>query len=181
MVEKLREAGAIWALVGFDNLSEDILKSYRKKGVAKTNSKQAVELLRENQIFSQGTFIIGHPTDSHGSIEALRNYADYLDPDIATFFALTPFPGTEIYEDALEKGWIEDTNWANYDMVHATMPTEHLTREEVQKELWECYNSFFTNLPRLYKGITSDNPVTKRTYGYLARQNILANLKDIFR
>ncbi|MCB2172307.1 B12-binding domain-containing radical SAM protein [archaeon] len=181
IVVKLREAGAIWALVGFDNLSEDILKSYRKKGVAKTDSKRAVELLRENQIFSQGTFIIGHPSDSHESIEALRNYADYLDPDIATFFALTPFPGTEIYEDALERGWIEDTNWAHYDMVHATMPTKHLTREEVQKELWNCYNSFFTNLPRLYKGITSDNPVTQRTYGYLARQNILANLKDIFR
>lgn len=108
-------------------------------------------------------------------------YADYLDPDIATFFVLTPFPGTEIYEEALERGWVEDDNWAHYDMIHATMPTEHLTREEVQKKLWECYNRFFTNLPRLYKGITSDNPITKRTYGYLARQNILANLKDIFR
>ena len=181
MVGKLRKAGAIWALVGFDNINLDILKSYRKQGVEKTDSKRAIDLLRENNIFSQGTFIIGHPSDSHESIEALRKYADYLDPDIATFFALTPFPGTEVYERAVEKGWITEKEWARYDMVHAILPTDHLTREKVQKELYECYNNFFTKLPRLYKGITSDNPITKRTYSYLTRQNILANLKDLLR
>lgn len=51
MVAKLRKAGATWSLVGFDNLSEEILSSYRKRGVEKTSSKRAVELLRENKIF----------------------------------------------------------------------------------------------------------------------------------
>jgi len=48
---------------------------------------------------------------------------------------LTPFPGTDLYEVARQNGWIEDENWANYDMVHAVMPTENLSREEVQEEL----------------------------------------------
>ena len=180
LIPKLRKAGAIWVLVGFDSPSEKILKSYRKNGVEKDKSRKSVELLRENNIFSQGTFIIGHSSDSHESIQALKEYADQLDPDIASFFALTPFPGTDIYEEAKSKEWIHDTNWAHYDMVHAIMPTDHLSREEVQKELYDCYNQFFGSWPRRYKGILSENPVTRRTYGYLAKQSILANLKDLF-
>jgi anaerobic magnesium-protoporphyrin IX monomethyl ester cyclase len=178
-LENLRKAGAIWALVGFDNPSSKILSSYRRRGLEKDNSKQAVDLLRDNEIFSQGTFIIGHQTDTRESIEVLREYADYLDPDIASFFTLTPFPGTDIYLEAREKGRIEDNNWANYDMVHAIMPTDNLTREEVQEELYKCYNHFFGSWPRRYRGILSENPVTRHTYGYLAKQSILANLKDL--
>jgi anaerobic magnesium-protoporphyrin IX monomethyl ester cyclase len=179
-VEKLRRAGAIWALVGFDNPSEEILRSYRRTGLKKDDSKRAVDLLRENQVFSQGTFIIGHPEDSHESIEALRNYADYLDPDIASFFALTPFPGTEIYSEGKQKGLIEDYNWANYDMVHAVMRTNHMSKEEVQRELYECYNQFFGSWPRRYRGLRSLNPVTRRTYVYLAKQTILTSLRGLF-
>ena len=76
-------------------------------------------------------------------------------------------------------GWIEDTNWAHYDMAHAIMPTEHLSRVEVQQELYDCYDSFFGSWPRRYKGITSGNPITRRTYEYLAKQALLMGLKSL--
>jgi anaerobic magnesium-protoporphyrin IX monomethyl ester cyclase len=179
VLSKMRRAGATWMLVGFDNPSAQILDSYRRSGVTEPRSRRAVELLRENSVFSQGTFIMGHRSDSHESVEAVRRYADELDPDIASFFVLTPFPGTEVYEEAVRSGWIEDHNWAHYDMVHAVMPTEHLTRVEVQQELYDCYEGFFGSWPRRYRGITSGNPITRRTYGYLAKQALLMGLKSL--
>jgi len=71
-------------------------------------------------------FIIGEPKDTTESIRKLRVFADELDPDFVIFAVLTPFPGTVLYENALKKGWIEDFNWSNYDMIHAIMPTESL-------------------------------------------------------
>jgi len=65
-------------------------------------------------------------------------------------------------------------------MIHAIMPTEHLTREEVQEELYECYRSFFGKWKRRYQGFFSDNPITRRTYQFLARQAILSGLKSLF-
>jgi anaerobic magnesium-protoporphyrin IX monomethyl ester cyclase len=179
VLAKMRRAGATWMLVGFDNPSPQILDSYRRSGVTEPRSRRAVELLRENGVFSQGTFIIGHRSDSHETVEAVRRYADELDPDIASFFALTPFPGTEVYDGAVRGGWIEDHNWASYDMVHAVMPTEHLTRVEVQQELYDCYESFFGSWPRRFRGMTSGNPITRRTYGYLAKQALLMGLKSL--
>ena len=93
---------------------------------------------------------------------------------------LTPFPGTEIYEIAKTNGWIEDTNWNNYDMIHAIMPTEHLTKEEVQEELYECYRTFFGSWNRRYKGLFSHNEIKKRTYQFLARKAIVAGLRSLF-
>jgi len=180
LLPKMVEAGCIWMLVGFDSPDPDTLEAFRRKKLSRSVSKEAVELLRENNIFSQGTFIIGERRDTHESIKALREYADWVDPDIATFMTLTPFPGTEIYEEAKGRGWIEGTDWSDYDMIHAIMPTDSLTRKEVQEELYECYQSFFGSWPRRYRNFFSKNPITKRTYQYLARQAILTGLRSLF-
>jgi anaerobic magnesium-protoporphyrin IX monomethyl ester cyclase len=180
LLVKMRKAGNIWILLGLDTPDAETLAKFRRQGVSKDTAKQAVDLLRKNSIFSQGTFIIGDRRDSHESISTLCDYADQLDPDIATFMALTPFPGTEVYENAKRNNWIEDTNWNNYDMIHAIMPTEHLTRIQVQQELYECYQAFFGSWKRRYQGIFSDNIITRRTYQYLARQAILTALRSLF-
>ena len=180
LLPKMRKAGCIWMLVGFDSPDPETFGAFRRDGINRTNAKEAVELLRRNDIFSQGTFIIGERRDSRESIRALVDYADWVDPDIATFMTLTPFPGTEIYEEAKQNGWILDTNWSDYDMIHAIMPTEHLTREEVQEELYKCYQTFFGSWPRRYRGFFSKNEITRRTYQYLARQAILTSLRSLF-
>jgi anaerobic magnesium-protoporphyrin IX monomethyl ester cyclase len=138
-------------------------------------------LLRAHDILSQGMFIIGNRRDTRDSIAAIRTYADELDPDIATFMTLTPFPGTELYDAAHRAGWIEDPDWSHYDMIHAIMPTEHLTRREVQQELYACYRHFYGSWRRRYQGLLSDNPITKRTYQYLARKAILTGLQSLIR
>ena len=111
-----------------------------------------MELLKKNDIFAQATFIIGERKDSHESIEKLRQFVNKADPDLAIFMTLTPFPGTETYDLAKRNRWIEDNNWTNYDMVHAVMSTENLSREEVQEELYECYRSFYGSMKRRIKG-----------------------------
>jgi anaerobic magnesium-protoporphyrin IX monomethyl ester cyclase len=177
---KLKEAGCVWMLVGFDTPHPATLRSFRRTGLTRDKAKDAVEALRENLILSQGTFIIGDRADDHDSINSLREYADWLDPDLATFMALTPYPGTEFYIEGREKGWIEDDNWAHYDMVHTIMLTEHLSREEVQEELHRCYSEYFRDWDRRLRGIRSKNPYVKRTYQYLAKQAIMKGLRSLF-
>jgi len=170
LLPKLREAGNIWMLVGFDHPNPETMKSFRRKNLGKAKA----------EILCQGTFVIGERNDSHETIQAVRDFADWLDPDLATFMTLTPFPGTEIYETAKQNGWIEDTNWSNYDMIHAIMPTKYLTREEVQQELHKCYRTFFGSWKRRHRGLFSENTIIRRTYQYLARKAILTGLRSLF-
>jgi anaerobic magnesium-protoporphyrin IX monomethyl ester cyclase len=180
LIPKMRRAGNTWMLVGFDTPSPYDLRDFRRAGINEEKSSEAVALLRENGIFSQGTFIIGNQGDDRESIGAVLEYADRLDPDIATFMVLTPFPGTEIYDEARENGWIESEEWGDYDMIHAVMPTERLTVEEVQEEIFRCYRGFFGSRTRRYNALFSDNPLTKKAYRYLAKKAILTNLRSLF-
>jgi len=178
ILPKMRKAGINWLLLGVESQSESTLERFNKK-TNPDNARKAVKLLKENGIFAQTTAIIGERKDSAESIAGLREFINELDPYLAIFMILTPFPGTEVFEEAKKNGWIEDWNWANYDMVHAIMPTETLSREEVQQELYRCYRGFFGSWKRRLGGIFSTNAIKRRVYTYMASQGVLNKLRDL--
>jgi anaerobic magnesium-protoporphyrin IX monomethyl ester cyclase len=179
LLPQMRKAGNMWILAGVESHSPEILKSFNKS-ISPSISKEAIALLKEHDIFAQATMIIGARSDSHETISGLREYVNDLDPDIVISMILTPYPGTSLYDEALKNGWIEDTNWAHYDMVHAIMPTEHLSREEVQEELYNCYKHFYGSMKRRITGVFSSNTIKRRVYRYMARQGVLQLLRGYF-
>lgn len=176
---KLRKSGLNWVLLGVENSETSTLDDF-KKGITPADAKTAVKLLKENDIFAHAMFIIGARKDTHESISRLREFTNELDPDFALFAVLTPFPGTEIFEEAKANGWIEDTNWSHYDMVHAIMPTETLTRAEVQEELYACYRSFYGSWQRRLSGIFSTNDLKRRVFWYMAGKGVIRQLRALF-
>ncbi|MCK4424507.1 cobalamin-dependent protein [Candidatus Bathyarchaeota archaeon] len=180
VLPKLRKAGNRWILLGVESPSESTLQAFNKK-ITPEDSEKAIKLLKRNDIFAQATLIIGERKDSAKSLACLRQFVNDIDPDLAIFMILTPFPGTKLYKEAKRNGWIEDANWAHYDMVHAVMSTEYLSRMEVQEELYKCYRSFYGSLPRRLKGIFSSNKLKRKTYRYLASQGVLMELENLFR
>jgi len=177
-IPEMRRSGNQWVLLGVESGDPKTLADYRK-GVEPGQAHEAVRLLKENDIFAQATLMIGHRKDTHDSIEGLRRYVEDLDPDLAIFMILTPFPGTELYREAVENGWIEDWNWANYDMIHSVMPTETLSTREVQEELYRCYRGFFGKLSRQLRGVFSSNMFKRKTYRYMASQSLLRQLRGL--
>lgn len=175
MLPKMRSAGNMWILTGAESGSQTTLRNVGKK-ISPDQTRDAVRLMKKNDIFAQTTFIIGHRDDTHKTLADLREFVNDIDPDLVIFMVLTPFPGTEVYEDAKKNGWIEDSNWANYDMIHPIMPTETLSREELQKELLKCYTDFYGSWARRLHGFFSSNKLKRKTYRYLASQSLLKQL-----
>ena len=140
---------------------------------------EAVTVLKEKNIFSHAMFVVGDRKDTAESIAQLREFANELDPDFAIFTALTPFHGTEIYEEAKRNGWIEDFNLSHYDMAHAIMPTETLSRMEVQEELYNCYRSFYGSWRRRLGGLFSSNKLKSRLYRHMMEQGVIRQFKNL--
>jgi len=176
---KLRKSGLNWVLLGVENSEPSTLNAF-KKDITPEEAKTAVKLLKENDIFAHIMLIIGGRKDTRESIRKQRQFANDLDPDLVMFGVLTPFPGTQVYEEARRNGWIEDFNWSHYDMVHAIMPTETLSRTQVQEQLYECYRSFYGPWKRKLKGAFSSNQLKRRVFRYMARKALLAQFKNLF-
>jgi anaerobic magnesium-protoporphyrin IX monomethyl ester cyclase len=178
LIGNLREVGTYWILCGVETDSQEILNEY-KKGIKTQDVYQAMKILKQKDIFSQAMFVIGARRDTHESIERLREYSNELTPDIAIYTALTPFPGTIYYETAKKNGWIEDTNYSNYDMAHAIMPTDTLTRKEVQEELWRCYKTFYGSVTKNIAGVISNNKLKRTLYRHMAGQFVVEKLRRL--
>ncbi|HXZ98314.1 MAG TPA: radical SAM protein [Candidatus Acidoferrum sp.] len=176
LLPKMHSAGNMWILTGAESGSEETLRKV-KKGISADHSGDAIRLMKKSGIFAQTTFIIGHRDDTHKTLSDLREFVNKIDPDLAIFMLLTPFPGTDVYEEARRNGWIEDSNWANYDMVHAIMPTDTLSRMELQEELVDCYRAFYGSWGQRFRGIFSSNKLKRRTYRYMAGQSVLTQFK----
>jgi len=178
LVSKLREVGNHWVMMGVENDSDATLKEY-KKGIKAQDAYKAVKLLNKNDIFSHCMFVIGARRDTADSIERLRLFSQGLGTDFVIYTALTPFPGTIYFETAKKNGWIEDANYSNYDMAHAIMPTESLPRQEVQKELFQCYNEFYGSIPKNIAGVFSKKKLKRTLYRHMAGQGVLRKLKGL--
>jgi len=178
VLPKMRKAGLRWVLLGVENPNQSTLETFRKK-ITPNQAKEAVKLSKKNDIFAQTMLIIGERKDTAKSIAELREFVNDLDPDFAIFAILTPFPGTELFEEAKRNGWIEDLNWSHYDMVHAIMPTETLSLKEVQEELYNCYRGFYGSLMRRMQGLFSGNEMKRRIYWYMAFRGILRQFRTL--
>jgi anaerobic magnesium-protoporphyrin IX monomethyl ester cyclase len=179
LLPKLRETGLQWVMTGLESHDEQMLKKYHK-GIDVSTGKEAITLLKDNEILAQTTAIIGHRQDSNQSIDAFRKWIDEVDPDIAVFMTMTPYPGTPMYEEALEHGWIAEPRWNQFDMVHAIMPTEHLSREEVQKELFATYRAFY-GWRRRISGTLAINEIKRSYYRHMMWKGFLGAIKGLVR
>jgi anaerobic magnesium-protoporphyrin IX monomethyl ester cyclase len=175
----LAKSGLSWVLLGVENSNPATL-DYFKKGITPNDAKTAVRLLRDNGIFAHAMVIIGNRKETYQSILQLREFANDLDPDFIMFGILTPFPGTEVYAEAERNGWIEDQNWSHYDMIHAIMPTETLSTQQVQEELYGCYRDFYGSWGRRLGGLFSGKPMKRRTYWHMLMSGVMGKIKSLF-
>ncbi|MBN1280807.1 MAG: cobalamin-dependent protein [Candidatus Thermoplasmatota archaeon] len=178
LVERLREVGTYWIMCGVENDSQETLDEY-KKGTKSADAYQAMKILNQHDIFSHAMLVIGARRDTHESIERLRRFSQDIAPDFAIYTALTPFPGTMYFETAKTNGWIEDTNYTHYDMAHAIMPTETLTKTEVQEELWKCYQSFYGSWTKNIAGVLSTKKLKRILYRHMAGQFVLEKFRRL--
>lgn len=178
LLPKMRKAGNYWVMAGLERHDPETLHNFHKE-IKNSDSHRAIQLLKDNDIFSQATLITGVRSDTHESIDELRRFINQVDPDLAIFMILTPFPGTALFNTAHKNGWLEDYNWTNYDMTRAVMPTEHLSRQEVQEELYLCYRDFYGSIKRRITGVFSRNQFKRKTYRYMAGQGLLQSLRDL--
>ena len=178
ILPKLKDSGLSWVLLGVENSNPSTLDAF-KKGITPQDAKTAVKLLKDNGIFAHAMMIIGQRKDTRESIGHLKEYANELDPDFIMFGILTPFPGTEIYEEANRNGWIMDKNWSHYDMIHAIMPTETLSVNEVQEQLYGCYRDFYGSWSRRFGGILSKNVLKRKVFWHMLRSGVMGKVKSL--
>lgn len=161
------KAGLRHVLVGVERGESDDLGWLNKHNYGRNVTVEAFQIMKKKypEVFRQGTIITGIRSDTADSIKGLLKLAHEADFDFAAFHPCTPFPGTPLYDEALRKGWLEEHDFAKYDMFYPIMPTEHLTREEVAYWTTWCQQNFIMKKPwRYFSRMASPHEMRRRLH-----------------
>jgi len=111
----MKRAGCRMIAFGIESGSPHILKKINKK-ISLSKAKSAIEACNKAGIRSLCTFIVGFPFDTKETMKMTFKTAKELNPTMAIFFPLTPYPGTTVYNDFFKEKDKLDTpdKWANF-------------------------------------------------------------------
>jgi len=144
LVTLLGRAGCFEMFVGVESFSRKTLLAAHKTQNYPSTYGEIVNLCRKNGIVSHFSNIIGFPDDTRETIRTHMDVLRGLRPDTASFYILTPIPGTEQYDDFLAAGWITADSLDRFDGTTPTWRHPVLGAKELEHLLFSCYREFYT-------------------------------------
>lgn len=107
MLCRMKKAGCWGISFGVESGNQQMLDRI-KKGIKIEQVKKTFELCRKYKIDSFAYFLIGLPWETEETVNDSIALAIEIDPSIAEFFIVYPFPGTEFYKIAEKEGLIKE-------------------------------------------------------------------------
>lgn len=145
-VSLARQAGCTQVFIGMESINDANLEAADKKQNVSSDYRQLIEAWHAESISTHVGFIIGFPFDTYDTIardvDRLKNE---LQVDQASFFMLTPIPGSMDHFHAVQQGIPIEPDLNLYDSFHPTMDHPKMTREEwfqAYKDAWQAFYSF---------------------------------------
>lgn len=155
----MKQAGCKRVAFGVETGDEDILDSIDKR-VTHQQIREAFKNAKKVGLETVGFFIIGLPGDNEETMEKTIRFACELDPLVANFSMMTPYPGTKVWEQVHRNGGrmlVKD--WQDYVFFEGKARYEMgETTAEVQERKWkEAYRRFYLRPHRVLMTLTRES------------------------
>lgn len=142
LLKLMRKAGCHQIMYGIESGDQNVLNSINKN-INLGLIKKAVKLTKLAKIDVRGAFMVGSPIETKETVLKTLNFAIELNPEIAIFNITTPYPGTQMFEEAKKQGRITTYNWDDYDLSKPVMKLKKLSCQEVLDLYRYCYRKFY--------------------------------------
>ncbi len=140
----MKDNGLRLLLVGYESGNQQILVNI-KKGIRTDIARQFTKDCHSLGILIHGTFIVGLPGETKDTIEESIKYAQELNPQTIQVSLPAAYPGTFLYKQAIENGWlIDDTTLVGDDGVqHSVLNYPHLSSADIFEAVDNFYKRFY--------------------------------------
>jgi len=143
-VDKMKAAGFNWLCFGIESASERVREDV-DKSISQEKIYEVVDQVRSAGINVIANFIFGLPEDDLEAMQMTLDMALDLNAEFVNFYSAMAYPGSQLYDLALQKGWPLPEKWSGFSQ-HSVdtlpLPTNYLSGSEVlafRDEAWQKY------------------------------------------
>ncbi|NBX84516.1 MAG: radical SAM protein [Gammaproteobacteria bacterium] len=147
-LDKLKRAGVRWLALGIESGSKHVRDGVEKGRFGSIDIIGTVRKIQEAGIYVIGNYIFGLPDDTHESMQETLDLALEANCEFANFYCAMAYPGSKLYDMAVENEWPLPESWIGYSQhSYEAFPlrTEKLTNAEVLKFRDEAFMKYFTH------------------------------------
>ena len=142
LLQAFKEAGCWAILLAAESGVQKNLNTLRK-GSTLAQIRAAVRAAKAVGLRVSVPFLFGIPGETYEDGLKTIEFALELDPDLANFHALTPFPGTELYDNAQKYGRLSP-ELGDYTYQGAAFVPYTMTREQIHALRQLAFRRFYS-------------------------------------
>lgn len=142
----MKQNGLRLLLVGYESGNQQILYNIRK-GMRVERAREFTRDCRRLGITIHGTFILGLPGETRETIQETIRFAREINPHTIQVSLAAPYPGTRLYREALENGWLQESGKDRLVNDHGVqlspLSYPHLDHTEIFDSVETFYKRFY--------------------------------------
>src|SRR5210317_232785 len=149
LLKAFKDAGCWAILFGAESGVQKDLNAIRK-GITPNQIRKAVKAAKEVGLTVYTPFLFGIPGQTYEDGLKSIEFALELDPDIANFHAITPFPGTELYDNIAQYGTMSE-DLTDYTYQGVAFVPHTMTRDEIAQLRQLAFKTFYSRPSYLWR------------------------------
>lgn len=142
LVGLLAKAGTTNLAVAVESASPKLQKAIGKN-LDLEHTKQAISWADEEGIVTNGYFMLGFPGETGEQIRETIAYAEETDLFFASFFIVTPYPGTPLWEMTMGGSDSSSLDFSQYNYLSGYFNLGGLDSDELRSLQKEAYRRFY--------------------------------------
>ncbi len=143
LIQLLAKAGTTNLAVAVETASPRLQKAIHKNlNLDRVN--EAITWADRDGIVTNGYFMLGFPTETRDEIQETIRYAADTDLYFASFFIVTPYPGTCLWEDTVKARGSSSLDFRQYNYLSGYFNLSDVDGGELRQLQREAYWRFYT-------------------------------------
>jgi len=148
------KSGCVSLFVGIESLSEANLRATgalaKNHATTPDEMGRSIRVLHDHGVLVMAGVIFGFDDDGPDVFDRTREFLFDNRVGLGSFSALTPFPGTRLFQELHAQSRITTYDWSKYDGTTAVFLPKRMTPEQLQ-EGTRCIGVNFYSTPRILR------------------------------
>ncbi len=144
LMKLAKESGCVGMYVGMESLSSESLAGVGKTFNNVEKYEEAIKKFHDHGIMVIASIIFGFDSDNEGIFEKTVRFLEKNKIEVATFYILTPLPGTVWTKKLISENRIISYDWSKYNGAHVLFKPRMMSPETLSEGYRWAYHQFYS-------------------------------------